>query len=100
MQLSRAGAHVPDWGRRLHEDSRAQPRAISRCAIRFIWAQQLWNLTASSDDYFQFYLDKYILPDGNFLYNVQDQTEGPLNVGLFLANSARGYFLPARACGI
>jgi len=58
----------------------------------FIWAQQLWNLTASSDDYFQFYLDKYILPDGNFLYNVQDQTEGPLNVGLFLANSARGYF--------
>ena len=58
----------------------------------FIWAQQLWNLTASSDEYFQFYLDKYVLPDGNFLYNVQDQVEAPLNVGLFLSNSARGYF--------
>ncbi len=57
----------------------------------FIWAQQLWGLTASSDEYFQFYLDKYILPDGNFQYNVQDQAEAPLNVGLFLANSARGY---------
>ena len=57
----------------------------------FIWAHQLWNLTASSDDYFQFYLDKYVLPDGNLLYNVQDQAEGPLNVGLFFANSARGY---------
>lgn len=58
----------------------------------FIWAQQLWNLTPSSDEYFQFYLDKYVMPDGNFLYNVQDQTEAPLNVGLFLANSTRGYF--------
>ncbi len=58
----------------------------------FVWAQQLWNLTASSDDYFQFYLDKYILPDGNFQYNVQDQAEAPLNVGFFLMNSARGYF--------
>ena len=58
----------------------------------FIWAQQLWNLTASSDEYFQHYLEHYILPDGNFLYNVQDQAEAPLNTGLFLANSARGYF--------
>lgn len=58
----------------------------------FIWAQQLWNLTASSDEYFQLYLDKYVLPDGNFLYNVQDQVEAPLNVGFFLTNSARGYF--------
>jgi hypothetical protein len=58
----------------------------------FIWAQQLWNLTASSDEYFQHYLDLYILPDGNFLYNVQDQAEAPLNTGFFLANSARGYF--------
>ena len=58
----------------------------------FCWAHQLWNLTESSDAYFQLYLDKYILPDGNFLYNVQDQVEAPLNVGLFLANSARGYF--------
>lgn len=57
----------------------------------FIWAHQIWNLTASSDEYFQHYLDKYVLPDGNPLYNVQDQAEGPLNVGLFLANSARGY---------
>ncbi len=57
----------------------------------FIWAQQLWNLTASSDEYFQFYLDKYVLPDGNFLYNVQDQAEAPLNIGFFLSNSARGY---------
>lgn len=58
----------------------------------FIWAQQLWNLTASSDDYFQYYLDRYVLSDGNFLYNVQDQAEAPLNVGFFLSNSARGYF--------
>jgi hypothetical protein len=58
----------------------------------FIWAQQLWNLTADSDAYFQFYLDHYILPDGNFLYNTQDQVEAPLNAGVFLANSARSYF--------
>ena len=58
----------------------------------FIWAQQLWNLTASSDVYFQHYLDHYVLPDGNFLYNTQDQVEGPLNVGIFLTNSARSYF--------
>jgi hypothetical protein len=58
----------------------------------FIWAQQLWGLTSSSDEYFQYYLDKYVLPNGNFLYNVQDQAEAPLNVGFFLANSARGYF--------
>lgn len=57
----------------------------------FIWAQQLWNLTTDSDAYFQFYLDKYVLPDGNFVYNTQDQVEAPLNVGVFLANSARSY---------
>ncbi|HZT71706.1 MAG TPA: hypothetical protein VFC10_18395, partial [Terriglobia bacterium] len=32
-----------------------------------------------------------ILPDGNFLYNTQDQVEAPLNVGVFLENSARAY---------
>ena len=37
------------------------------------------------------YLDKYILPDGNFLYNTEDQVEAPLNVGVFLANTARAY---------
>ncbi len=58
----------------------------------FIWAQQLWNLTEESDAYFQYYLDNYILPDGNFLYNTQDQVEAPLNAGVFLANSARAYF--------
>ena len=57
----------------------------------FVWAQHLWNLTADSDAYFQFYLDKYVLPDGNFVYNTQDQVEAPLNVGVFLANSARSY---------
>jgi hypothetical protein len=57
----------------------------------FIWAQQLWNLTAESNAYFQYYLDKYVLPDGNFVYNTQDQVEAPLNVGVFLANSARSY---------
>lgn len=57
----------------------------------FIWAQQLWNLTAESDSYFQYYLDHYILPDGNFLYNTQDQVEAPLNAGVVLANSARAY---------
>ncbi len=57
----------------------------------FIWAQQLWNLTAESNPYFTHYLDRYILPDGNFLYNTQDQVEAPLNVGLFLWNNARAY---------
>jgi hypothetical protein len=57
----------------------------------FIWAHQLWGLTAESDPYFTYYLDHYILPDGNFLYNTQDQVEGPLNVGLFLWNQARAY---------
>jgi hypothetical protein len=58
----------------------------------FIWAHQLWNLTSSSDAYFQHYLDKYVLLDGNFVYNTQDQVEAPICVGLFLANSTRGYF--------
>ncbi len=57
----------------------------------FIWAHQLWNLTADSDTYFQHYLDHYILPDGNFLYNTQDQVEGPMNAGYFLWNAARSY---------
>jgi hypothetical protein len=60
-------------------------------AYEFIWAHQIWGLTESSDPYFQHYLDSYILPDGNFLYNTQDQVEGPLNAGLFLWNSARAY---------
>lgn len=58
----------------------------------FIWAHQLWNHCASADAYFQHYLDHYVLPDGNFTYNAQDQVEAPLNIGLFLANSARAYF--------
>lgn len=57
----------------------------------FIWAHQLWNLTHEVDPYFQFYLDHYILPNGNFLYNTQDQVEAPLNTGVFLWNSARAY---------
>jgi hypothetical protein len=57
----------------------------------FVWAHQLWNLTAEVEPYFQFYLDNYILPDGNFLYNTQDQVEAPLNTGVFLWNSARAY---------
>ncbi len=57
----------------------------------FVWAHQLWNLTAEVDPYFQHYLDRYILPDGNFLYNTQDQVEAPLNAGVFLWNSARAY---------
>lgn len=57
----------------------------------FVWAQQIWNLTKESDTYFQYYLDKYILPNGNFVYNTQDQVEAPLNAGIFLANSARSY---------
>ncbi len=60
-------------------------------SYEFTWAHQLWNLTAESEPYFQFYLDKYILPDGNFLYNTQDQVEGPLNTGIFLSNTARAY---------
>jgi hypothetical protein len=57
----------------------------------FVWAHQLWNLTAEVEPYFQHYLEHYILPDGNFLYNAQDQVEAPLNTGVFLENSARAY---------
>jgi hypothetical protein len=57
----------------------------------FVWAHQLWNLTEQVDPYFQHYLDRYILPDGNFLYNTQEQVEAPLNTGVFLWNSARAY---------
>ncbi len=57
----------------------------------FIWAQQLWGLVAESDPYFQYYLDNYILPDGNFLYNTQDQVEAPLDGAIVLTNSVRGY---------
>ena len=57
----------------------------------FVWAHQLWNLTEQVEPYFQHYLDRYILPDGNFLYNTQDQVEAPLNTGVFLRNSARAY---------
>lgn len=57
----------------------------------FVWAQQLWNLTDEVEPYFQHYLDNYILADGNFLYNTQDQVEAPLNAGIFLENSARAY---------
>ena len=57
----------------------------------FVWAQQLWNLTREVEPYFQYYLDHYILHNGNFVYNTQDQVEAPLNAGVFLANSARAY---------
>jgi hypothetical protein len=57
----------------------------------FVWAHQIWNLTSEVQPYFDYYLDHYILPDGNFLYNTQDQVEAPLNAGVFLENSARAY---------
>jgi len=57
----------------------------------FVWAHQLWNLTEEVEPYFEHYLEQYILPDGNFLYNTQDQVEAPLNAGVFLENSARAY---------
>ena len=57
----------------------------------FVWAHQLWNLTEEVEPYFDHYLQHYILPDGNFLYNTQDQVEAPLNVGVFLEDSARAY---------
>ncbi|MCL5671646.1 MAG: hypothetical protein M1423_10190, partial [Acidobacteria bacterium] len=57
----------------------------------FVWAHQLWNLSEEVEPYFQHYLNNYILQDGNFLYNTQDQVEAPLNAGVFLANSARAY---------
>ena len=50
----------------------------------FIWAHHLWNLTESSDEYLQYYLDKSVLPHGNFLDNTQDQAEAPLNGVQFL----------------
>lgn len=57
----------------------------------FIWAQQLWGLAKESDRYVQYYLEHYILPDGNFEYNIQEQVEAPLTVGFVLRNAARGF---------
>jgi hypothetical protein len=57
----------------------------------FVWVHQLWNLADEVEPYFQHYLENYVLPDGNFLYNTQDQVEAPLNAGVFLENSARAY---------
>jgi hypothetical protein len=57
----------------------------------FVWAHQIWNLVEEVEPYFQHYLQNYILPDGNFLYNTQEQVEAPLNTGVFLTNSARSY---------
>ena len=66
----------------------------------FIWAHQIWGLAAESDAYFQHYLDSYILPSGDFLYNTQDQVEGPLNTGLVLWNSARSYCYTGNATAL
>lgn len=63
---------------------------VAHC--EFIWAHQLWNQCESADAYFQYYLDHYVLPDGDFAYNTQEQVEAPLNIGIVLMNSARGYF--------
>ncbi|HEV2351831.1 MAG TPA: hypothetical protein VG028_18535 [Terriglobia bacterium] len=57
----------------------------------FVWAHQIWNLTEEAEPYFEHYLNHYILNDGNFTYNTQDQVEAPLNAGVFLENSARSY---------
>lgn len=65
----------------------------------FIWAQQLWGLADSSRPYAQHYLDHYVLPDGNFTYNTQDQVEAPVNVGIFLANAARDYWYTRDVAG-
>ncbi len=62
---------------------------VAHC--EFVWAQQLWNLTEAVEPYFEHYLRHYIEANGDFTYNTQDQVEGPLNVGVFLENSARAY---------
>ena len=66
----------------------------------FIWAHQLWGLANASRSYAQHYLDRYILPDGNFLYNTQDQVEAPLNVGIFLMNAVRDLWYTRDAGGL
>jgi hypothetical protein len=57
----------------------------------FVWGHQLWNLSEEVEPYFEHYLEHFILPDGNFVYNTQDQVEATLDTGVFLENSARGY---------
>jgi len=57
----------------------------------FVWVQQLWNQTERVEPHFQHYLEHYVLPDGNFTYNTQDQVEAPVDFGVFLNNSARAY---------
>jgi len=58
---------------------------------KFVWAHQLWNLAAQVEPYFQYYLDHCIAPDGNFVYNIDDQVDAPLDAGVFLEVSARAY---------
>ena len=65
----------------------------------FIWAHQLWGLANAGRPYAQHYLDHYVLPDGNFTYNTQDQVEGPLNVGIFLMNAARDFWYTRDVAG-
>jgi len=65
----------------------------------FIWAHQLWGLADKARPYAQHYLDHYVLHDGNFTYNTQDQVEAPLNVGIFLMNAARDYWYTNDAAG-
>lgn len=60
-------------------------------SYEFVWAHQLWGQISSADKFLAHYLTKYILPNGDFTYNSQDQVEGPLNVGFFLSNSARAF---------
>src|SRR2546422_6281040 len=51
---------------------------LFRSHYEFVWAHQLWNLAEEVEPYFEHYLERYILPDGNFVYNTQDQVEAPL----------------------
>ncbi len=64
LQLPRAGADVPG-GEGAYTQIPERSHALFPVAhYEFIWAHQLWNLTPSSDKYFQFYLDHYVMQNG------------------------------------
>jgi hypothetical protein len=66
-------------------------RSFPVAHYEFVWVHQLWNLTEEVEPYFQYYLDHYVLPDGNFLFNTLEQVDATLDTGVFLENSARAY---------
>ena len=83
LQLQRPKADVSNRRRRLHQNPRAQPRAVPRRPLRIRLGPAALEPHARSRALLPV-LPRPLHPsDGNFLYNTQDQVEAPLNAGVF-----------------